>query len=116
MPGGGIGAVDDGPALGRQRHPAGPASDVRGRHARPQQGRNHGPGRRADEDVGVPGVPAEVLVERTQHPGMEPMADAAAGAEHDRDPGHDDSLADQVRHGDRKRAIDGCVFPRHRAD
>ena len=81
------------PGLAMTAAPAGdsgagcPAGQVGRRHAGPQQRRHDRAGRRADDEVGPAGVPAQLVVERGEHAGVEGVADGAPGPEHDGDAG-----------------------------
>ena len=82
------GAADDGLDPPATSAAAAPPGEVGRRHPGAQQGGDDRPGRRPDDEVGAPGVPAELVGERREHAGVEGVTDRAPGAEHEGDAGH----------------------------
>ena len=82
------GSPHDGRALRVTAAGAAPPHHVGGRHPGPQHRRHDRAGGRADDEVGAPGVPAELVAEGGQDSGVERVADRATRSEDERDAWH----------------------------
>lgn len=64
-----------------------PRRQIVGRDTEPQEGPGHRPGRRSHDHRGIARVPAEVVGQRDEHPGLVGLADHPARAENQTHPG-----------------------------
>ena len=89
------------PAFGGQRSTHGPGGELGGGNVGAQQHPGDRAGRRPHDDLGRPGVPPAVVLERGEHAGVVGLADDASGPQDESDAAHGTETVPRTTSGNR---------------